>query len=395
MISITNSYRAISEETRKKLSVTKMGERNPNYGKTMSDENRKRISNALKEEKNPFFGRHHTEETKRKISEKNTGRVSWNKGISPSLETRRKSSISHMGICQSPETIRKRSQALTGLIRKPISERARQNMSRAQLGRKVSDETRAKMRTCSLNEAAFDVLTEDSAYWIGMIIADGNVSDMHGTPRVALHLKEIDKDHIDKKFRNFVSSSHKLGCYVSKRTGRIYYSLSFTSERIAKELRKYGIVPQKTFTVKVRGELENNRHTWRGIIDGDGHMSIYLRKTPIGIIRAIPYISLTGSLQVCLQFKNFLENTLSLPMPNIISSKKSYSLSIFDHRALRAIKLLYENCTMALERKLATARKIMNSFEISDNSRYIKRRVSPDDYNTILYNEARKSWIEH
>jgi hypothetical protein len=168
----------------------------------------------------------------------------------------------------------------------------------------------------------------------------------------------------------------QLGCYMSKKTGRIYFSLSFTSKRIANELLKYGIVPQKTFTVKVKGELENNKHTWRGIIDGDGHLGIYLRKTPIGICRAIPYISLTGSLQVCLQFKTFLENTLGLSMPNIVSSKKSYSLSISDHRALRTIKLLYESCTMALERKLATARKIMNSFEMSDNSRYIKRRIA-------------------
>ena len=61
-------------------------------------------------------------------------------------------------------------------------------------------------------------------------------------------------------------------------------------------------------------------------------------------------------------------------MPNIVPYKKSYLFSVSDHRALRAIKLLYVDCLpSALDRKLAIAGKIMESFEVIDNSRYVKR----------------------
>jgi hypothetical protein len=284
-------------------------------------------------------------------------------------------SVAHIGIYPSKETINKRSLSLTGLKRKPFSVEARRNMSRAHIEKKLSDETRAKMRKCTLNERAFENITVQSAYWIGMFIADGNISLKKGIPIVALHLQEIDKDHIDKKFREFVDSSHKLGCYVSKKTGKVHYSISFSSERMANDLAKYGVVPKKWFTVKVKGGLENSGDLWRGVIDGDGSMGIYLRKMPLETVRPVPYISLTCSLHICLQFKTFLEKTLGLSMPDIVSSKKSYSCTVYDHRAVRAIKLLYKGCTIALDRKLAVAKKIIDSFEVTDNSRFMIRSM--------------------
>jgi hypothetical protein len=170
----------------------------------------------------------------------------------------------------------------------------------------------------------------------------------------------------------FLGSSHKIGHYVNKIWGNSSCSLSFSSERIAARLAEYGIVMRKCFVGKPIG-LIDNKHFWRGVIDGDGHLEIYLRETSTETFRSIPYISLTGNLYVCTQFKTFLESTLGLSMPNIVSYKKSYLFSVSDHRALRAIQLLYMDCTMALDRKLAIAKKIINSFEVIDNSRYIKR----------------------
>lgn len=58
--------------------------------------------------------------------------------------------------------------------------------------------------------------------------------------------------------------------------------------------------------------------------------------------RRVPYISLTGSKSVCLQFRAFLEKELNEPMPpNIIFYKKSYLFMVSDHRAVKAIRLLW------------------------------------------------------
>jgi hypothetical protein len=272
-------------------------------------------------------------------------------------------STAHIGIYPSKETIYKRSLALTGLKYRPLSAEARGNMGRAHIGKKLSDETRAKMRRCTLNERAFETITDQSAYWVGMLIADGNVSIKNGLSIVALHLQDVDKDHIDK-FRDFVGSSYKLGRYINKKTGRTYYSILFSSERMANDLAKYGVVPRKCFIAKIKGGIENSRDLWRGIVDGDGYMGIYHKKTLAGTTRIEPLISLTGSLHVCLQFKAFLENTLGLSMPNVYPAKNSYTFPISGHRAVRAIKLLYANYTVALDRKSAIAKEIMKSFEV-------------------------------
>jgi hypothetical protein len=145
---------------------------------------------------------------------------------------------------------------------------------------------------------------------------------------------------------------------------------------MANDLAQYGIVPRKWFIVKMKGGLENNRDSWRGVIDGDGSMGIYPRKTSIGTVKPIPCISLTCGLHVCLQFKTFLENTLGLPMPNIYPIKNSYVFTVHNHRAVRAIKLLYDGCTVVLDRKLEIAKKIMNSFKIIAGGRRFERLSS-------------------
>src|SRR2546422_4689796 len=106
---------------------------------------------------------------------------------------------------------------------------------------------------------------------------------------------------------------------------------------MAGDLARYGVVPRKWFIVKMKGGVENNQDLWRGYIDGDGNLGIYLRKRKDGSYRHIPYIALTSNLYVRHQFKEFLEKSLSFSMPNVVPYKKSYLFSISDHRALRAI----------------------------------------------------------
>ncbi len=154
------------------------------------------------------------------------------------------------------------------------TEEARAKMSAARKGRKLSEEHIAKLRRCKVNESAFDSLTEEPAYWIGYLISDGNVcykKDKRGIPTIALHLKATDLAHL-QKFGRFLNSSYKISRYVNKVWGNVSYSMSFPSQRIANALVKYGFVPRKCFTAEIKGGVENNRHVWRGMIDGDGSL---------------------------------------------------------------------------------------------------------------------------
>jgi DNA-binding transcriptional regulator WhiA len=62
----------------------------------------------------------------------------------------------------------------------------------------------------TVNETIFDSITEASAYWIGFLMADGNVHNAkHGSPIIRLALGAKDRDHI-LKFAQFTGSTHKV-----------------------------------------------------------------------------------------------------------------------------------------------------------------------------------------
>jgi hypothetical protein len=112
----------VGEETRKKLSELRVGEKNPNYGKKMSEEQRKKISESAKgrklseEHKNKIrksmlgntwnVGRKHSDEMKMKVGESSKGRQHM-KGRKFSEETKKKLSESHKGKTPTEETRKK------------------------------------------------------------------------------------------------------------------------------------------------------------------------------------------------------------------------------------------------------------------------------------------------
>ena len=86
----------VTDVTREKLSTIRKGKRPHAFDDTF----RQKISEIAKTrvgEKNPMYGRKHTEEARKRMSEVNIGRVSPNKGKKLSEETKLKISQSHKG----------------------------------------------------------------------------------------------------------------------------------------------------------------------------------------------------------------------------------------------------------------------------------------------------------
>ncbi|AGE49237.1 GIY-YIG catalytic domain-containing endonuclease [Acanthocystis turfacea Chlorella virus Br0604L] len=96
-----------SEETKKKISAAKIGEKNHNYGKTLTDETKQKISIAISGEKNhmfgrtgedhPMFGRTHTGVTKEKMSVTASGEKNPFYGQKHTEETKKKMSEARKG----------------------------------------------------------------------------------------------------------------------------------------------------------------------------------------------------------------------------------------------------------------------------------------------------------
>jgi hypothetical protein len=117
---------SLSDETKNKISDTLTGRVEP-------EETRKKKSDSKLGEKNSFYGKKHSDDTKNKISETKKGTEPWNKGIPMSEESKNKLSEAKKGTKLSDETKRKLSEMRKG---KPKSEEHKMKMKLAWIERK-------------------------------------------------------------------------------------------------------------------------------------------------------------------------------------------------------------------------------------------------------------------
>jgi len=126
-----------TDETRAKMSESKKGERNPNYGKKLSGEQKKKLYDANK-------GKHQSDATKKKISIAKKGKCGGENhpfyGKHQSDDTKKKISIAKKGKKLSDETRQRMSESA-----KNPSDETRQARSDRQKGQTHSDETKKKM----------------------------------------------------------------------------------------------------------------------------------------------------------------------------------------------------------------------------------------------------------
>lgn len=116
----------------------------------------------------------------------------------------------------------------------------------------------------------FETLSEQAAYFIGLILADGSISDKN---HITISLHQQDED-ILKEYCNFFHLDHsEIKTFASKPMMR---SVRFVNQSTVETLARYGIVPNKAkITSLPQLSEELMPHLIRGIFDGDGHVSKY------------------------------------------------------------------------------------------------------------------------
>lgn len=127
------------------------------------------------------------------------------------------------------------------------------------------------------NENYFNVIdTEDKAYWLGFMYADGNITKTKNQFKIQLRVN--DKEVIEK-FIKSINGNMSVKEYPYK-NGKIYYGVFLTSERMFNDLNFHGCVPNKSLVLTFPTTVPNylKRHFVRGYFDGDGCVSIYNKK---------------------------------------------------------------------------------------------------------------------
>lgn len=138
-----------------------------------------------------------------------------------------------------------------------------------------------RKKTYTINESYFEKIdSEDKAYFLGLLYADGCMSTVHDVVQIAL--KEEDK-YILEKFSNYIGSNKPLrllkGSLIKgfKNMKKDYYRknqyiMIIYSSKLKTQLKNLGITPNKTFTLKFPNMIDEMfmNHFIRGLFDGDG-----------------------------------------------------------------------------------------------------------------------------
>lgn len=183
--------------------------------------------------------------------------------------------------------------------------------------------------------------TEEKAYWLGFLFADGALSQYKNSYRIELSLKLEDAAHVEK----FAKAIRKE--YTMKKVYRARCILG--SKNMFNTLVKYGCTLRKSLTLKFpdKSIFKNEsliRHFIRGYFDGDGCIS-YGNKE-----HTYPNVTILGT-------KEFLDGIQEVygsnhKYQNANKGQEITKLITYSGKAaFEFIKWLYEDSTVYLERK--------------------------------------------
>jgi len=228
-------------------------------------------------------------------------------------------------------------------------------------------------REYALDELVFDTLTNEGAYWIGMLMTDGSVLNSEGhSPAVSITLQERDRGHLEKFAKFLKTDRMPIEVGSSGNTAHLankYFRLQFRSKKIADTLAKYGIVSNKLYRTAA-GELKENRHFWRGVIDGDG--GIYFKD------RVQLYLS--GTKELLEEFRAYSLKISPGSEANArpAGNSKAFQFHLNYSHAKQMIAHLYADASIYLDRKMEIAKAVMSGQGLETEVISCKLTFCPD-----------------
>lgn len=176
--------------------------------------------------------------------------------------------------------------------------------------------------------------TEEKAYWLGFLYADGCVHSNN----YEISVNITDKEHIEKFKAAIKAFNHNITEIQDKRfqNAKTLYQFSIKDKQLHQDLIKWGCIPQKSLLINKIPNIPRDyvSHFLRGYFDGDGSL-YYLRGT--NNYR----ISFVGTKDFLNDIQKELQTNVSL-QSNIAG--KAYVLQIAGRRQVeRILNYLYNN----------------------------------------------------
>lgn len=208
-------------------------------------------------------------------------------------------------------------------------------------------------RKFKINENYFEVIdTEEKAYWLGFIMADGCISKTNTNGnynRFEINLKEGDIKHIEKMNKSFESN---YPIKIIKKTNKkldfeaTICNLRINCKKFVDFLMKNGITPNKTGNENIPNTIPYHliKHFIRGFFDGDG--SITINKS---------FRICSSSISILKEINDYFEKTLQIKFKIYSTDKYNIPFYVIDSlntkKNKKVLSHLYDNANIYLDRK--------------------------------------------
>lgn len=197
--------------------------------------------------------------------------------------------------------------------------------------------------------------SEEKAYWLGFIYADGCVGSKRKYLEIALSVK--DKEHL-QSFKNFIKAEHKLSYKIDK-LNRESIRINIENKKLHNDLVKLGCIPRKslilTFPTEEQVSKEFIRHFIRGYFDGDGCICFTEKTLSINILGTKEFLQ--GIQDNVSVFKDKNLYPVNYKRKNI----NSYRIQVeYINDILYFLDYIYDNSTVKLNRKYEKYLKLKN-----------------------------------
>lgn len=200
-----------------------------------------------------------------------------------------------------------------------------------------------------LDITVFDSIdTEEKAYWLGFMFADGYVSKRY---TVSLTLKESDRSHVERFARFFNIRKIHIGKGTAKLNNKEYKYCrwSIQNKHLHDTLCSLGCVQNKSLILKFpKKEIFKDQKLIydfiRGYVDGDGCLWLNKQDTLI--------LEIMGTTEFLKELQSYFPNKFTFGhkdkrRPN----SNTYRLIACSQNAKDVTNKLYKNATIYLERK--------------------------------------------
>jgi len=228
----------------------------------------------------------------------------------------------------------------------------------------VTDEQKIKRRKFHVQDDFFSVInTEEKAYWLGFIYADGYIKT--NADVIGISLAEADINHLET-FKQSIKFTGKVKKYVETQgynAGATYARIIVTSKQMKNDLIKLGVKEKKTniLTFPTEDQVSPHllNHFLRGYFDGDGCLT-HLNQRKSGIWEWA--LKIIGTREMLEGFQNFFGKHIKLYQRFPERNVNNYSLEYGGNQQVKKfMDMLYANATIYLNRKFQKYKQLLSS----------------------------------